>query len=90
MKTPPDRPLIELDDVTKVYGLGHVEVRALQDVTLSIREGEIVAIMGRSGSGKSTLMNIIGCLDVPDVGRLSPGLRGRSRDERRPPGGDTR
>ena len=69
MKTPQDRSLIELDDVTKVYGLGQVEVRALQGVSLSIREGEMVAIVGRSGSGKSTLMNIIGCLDVPTSGR---------------------
>ena len=69
MKPDSDRPLIELDDVTKVYRLGRVEVRALQDVSLSIREGEMVAVMGRSGSGKSTLMNIIGCLDVPTSGR---------------------
>ena len=69
MKPGSDRPLIELDDVTKVYRLGRVEVRALQDVSLSIREGEMVAVMGRSGSGKSTLMNIIGCLDVPTSGR---------------------
>ena len=69
MKPDSDRPLIELDEVTKVYTLGRVEVRALQDVSLSIREGEMVAVMGRSGSGKSTLMNIIGCLDVPTSGR---------------------
>ena len=69
MKPDSDRPLIELDDVTKVYRLGRVEVRALQDVSLSIREGEMVAVMGRSGSGKSTLMNIIGCLDAPTSGR---------------------
>ena len=69
MKPDSDRPLIELDDVTKVYKLGRVEVRALQDVSLSIREGEMVAVMGRSGSGKSTLMNIIGCLDAPTSGR---------------------
>ena len=68
MKTTPGRPLIELDDVTKVYGLGQTEVRALQEVSLSIREREMVAVMGRSGSGKSTLMNIVGCLDVPTSG----------------------
>jgi macrolide transport system ATP-binding/permease protein len=75
-------PLIELRDVTKVYQTGGTEVRALDGVSLTIRRGEFVAIMGQSGSGKSTLMNILGCLDRPtggtyevsgiDVATLSP------------------
>jgi putative ABC transport system ATP-binding protein len=60
--------MLELEDVTKVYSTGAVEVRALDGVSLRIDEGEMVAIMGHSGSGKSTMMNIIGCLDVPTTG----------------------
>jgi len=61
-------PLLELRNVTKIYGTGDAQMQALAGVNLSIYPGEFVAVMGPSGSGKSTCMNILGCLDTPTSG----------------------
>ena len=60
--------LVEINNICKIYNPGENEVRALDHVSVSIDEGEFVAIIGQSGSGKSTLMNMLGCLDVPTSG----------------------
>jgi putative ABC transport system ATP-binding protein len=61
--------VIQIDHVSKIYRTGDIQVHALRNLSLTIRRGEFVAIMGPSGSGKSTLMNIIGCLDRPTKGK---------------------
>lgn len=61
-------PVIEIEDISKIYQVGNQEVRALDGVSLTISRNEYVAIMGPSGSGKSTLMNMLGCLDTPSGG----------------------
>jgi ABC-type lipoprotein export system ATPase subunit len=84
--------LIELRDVWKIYDLGEVKVEALKEATLSIDQGEFVALIGPSGSGKSTLMNTLGCLDRPtrgsyrlageEVAQMSRDQRARIRNQR--------
>ncbi|MGE5152971.1 MAG: ABC transporter ATP-binding protein [Bdellovibrio bacteriovorus] len=82
---PQASPLIELRQVTKVYGLGSAAVQALRGVDLRIEPGDFVAVMGPSGSGKSTAMNILGCLDTPTAGSyrfLGTEVGGLTRDQR--------
>jgi putative ABC transport system ATP-binding protein len=76
-------PVIELQNVSKVYGSADTIVRAVDRVNLVVERGDYLAVMGASGSGKSTLMNIIGCLDIPTRGRyLLDGVDTRRLDER--------
>jgi putative ABC transport system ATP-binding protein len=72
-------PIIELEDVSRIYDTGKVQVPALMDVNLDVAGGEFLAIVGPSGSGKSTMMNILGCLDRPTSGRYI--LDGQPVDE---------
>jgi putative ABC transport system ATP-binding protein len=77
--------VLELHGVSKVYGEGPAEVRALVEVDLSVEPGALVAVMGPSGSGKSTLLTIAGSLEEPSAGEVTVGgarLAGMSRDER--------
>jgi putative ABC transport system ATP-binding protein len=78
-------PVIELEDVAKVYGKGQAAMHAMRGVDLRIAEGEFIAVMGPSGSGKSTCMNIVGCLDTPTSGRYifkGVDVAALSRDQR--------
>jgi putative ABC transport system ATP-binding protein len=82
---PQEPALIQLSGITRVYGTGDAEVRALDGVDMQIESGEFVAIMGPSGSGKSTAMNVLGCLDAPTRGTYSfmgVAVGGLSRDQR--------
>lgn len=72
-------PIVHLEDVRKVYQIGAVAVEALRGVSLAIRAGEYVSIMGPSGGGKSTLLNLLGCLDRPTSGRYLLGGQDVSR-----------
>lgn len=75
-----DKPLIEVQGITKIYAIGDIQVAALNGVDLAINKGEYVALMGPSGSGKSTLMNVLGCLDTPSGGTYF--LNGKRVSER--------
>ena len=86
------RPIIEMESVWRTYEMGEHEVHALRDLSLTVREGEYLAIMGPSGGGKSTLLNVLGCLDQPtrgiyrlggdDVSRLEDDTLSRLRGRR--------
>jgi putative ABC transport system ATP-binding protein len=78
------KPLIRLENVHKIYDLGEIQVQALRGVSLTVHEGEFVAVMGPSGSGKSTVMNILGCLDRPTRGHYyldGVDVSGMSKDD---------
>ncbi|HEY9205328.1 MAG TPA: ABC transporter ATP-binding protein [Candidatus Methanoperedens sp.] len=72
------RTVLSIEEVSKSYHLGKLDVPVLHDINISISEGEFAAIMGPSGSGKSTLMNLIGCLDRPTTGKIIIGDRDTS------------
>ena len=84
--------MIRLENLTKVYPMGKRELTVLKGITLNIKQGELVAVMGASGSGKTTLLNLIGCLDKPtsgnyyledrEVSRFSSGELARVRGEK--------
>jgi putative ABC transport system ATP-binding protein len=79
------RPVIEIENLTRVYQMGETEVRALDGISLTVEPGEFLAVMGPSGSGKSTFMNIVGCLDRPTAGRYvleGVDVSGLDRDQR--------
>ena len=79
------RPIIEIENLTRVYQMGETEVRALDGISLTVEPGEFLAVMGPSGSGKSTFMNIVGCLDRPTAGRYvleGVDVSGLDRDQR--------
>ena len=61
------QPVAELRGISKIYGSGDLEVKALDQLNLTVQEGDYLAVMGASGSGKSTAINILGCLDRPTV-----------------------
>lgn len=78
------KPLILMNDITKVYKMGKQELKVLDNVSIEVEKGEFVAVLGPSGSGKSTLMNILGCIDIPTSGEYildGKNIKARSEDE---------
>lgn len=75
-------PILEMAGVSRRYRMGDQVVHALREMDLTVHQGELTAIMGPSGSGKSTMMNLLGCLDTPDEGRIS--INGKAAEELKP------